>query len=73
MKWALACVVVAAVIGAVLFLPVILGGSHRAVAVAPAAADTPIPVGALGGLGLSVVLSARMALARRGGHRRDRD
>jgi hypothetical protein len=62
---------VAAVIGAVLFLPVILGGSHRAMA--PAAPDTPIPVGALGGLALSGVLSARMAWARRGGHRHDRD
>jgi len=71
MRWALACVVVAAVVGAVLFLPVILGGAHRAVA--PAAPDTAIPVGALGGLGLSVVLSARMALARRGHPRRDRD
>ena len=63
--------VVVAVVGAVLFLPVILGGAHRASA--PAAPATPIPVGALGGLGLTVVLSARMALARRGGVRRDRD
>ena len=66
----MACVVVVAVIGAVLFLPVILGGSHRSMA--PAAPDTPIPVGALGGLALSAVLSARMALARRS-PRRDRD
>ena len=67
----MACVVVAAVIGSVLFLPVILGGAHRAMA--PAAPDTPIPVGALGGLALSGVLSARMALARRGRPWRDRD
>ncbi|MBV8984632.1 MAG: hypothetical protein JO248_09360 [Acidimicrobiia bacterium] len=71
MRWVLAIVVVAAVIGGVLFLPVILGGGHGSAA--PAAPDTPIPVGTLGGLALSVVLSARMALARRGGSRRDHD
>ncbi|MBV8982365.1 MAG: hypothetical protein JO086_15800 [Acidimicrobiia bacterium] len=70
MRRVLAIVVVAAVVGAVLFLPAIVGGAHGSGA--PAAADTPIPVGTLGGLALTVVLSARMVLARRGGSRRDR-
>jgi hypothetical protein len=70
MRWAVVAAVVVTIVAAVLFLPVILGGSHRAAA--PAAPDTPIPVGALGGLALSAVLSARMALARRRGGRRDR-
>jgi hypothetical protein len=64
----IAVVVAVVVVAGVLFLPVIVGGAHRASA--PAAPDTPIPVGALGGLALSGVLSVHMALARR---RRDRD
>jgi hypothetical protein len=67
-RTAIAVAVAVAVIAGVILLPVILGGAHRASA--PAAPDTPIPVGALGGLALSGVLSVHMALARR---RRGRD
>ena len=68
MRTTIAVVVAVVVVAGVLFLPVIVGGGHRASA--PAAPDTPIPVGALGGLALSGVLSVHMALSRR---RRDRD
>ena len=64
MRAVVAVVVAVAIVAGVLLLPVIVGGSHRASA--PAAPDTPIPVGALGGLGLSGVLAVKMAFSRRG-------
>jgi hypothetical protein len=68
MRTVIAVGVAVAIVAGVLLLPVIIGGSYRASA--PAAPDTPIPVGALGGLGLSGVLAVQMAISRRGRRRR---
>jgi hypothetical protein len=62
--------VVAVVVGAVLLLPVMVGGTGRPAT--RAAADTAIPLGAFGGLGLTAVVSVHLALTRRGRGPRDR-